>query len=139
MSSTENVGGHGVARVRGYLLVQRRNVVHVFNLDRSVNPFRFIGFLFWFVLGPGGIRKGLPGPPGAPGQQKIKAYTFCRAPLSGRAMLATLCLDGSTLCYTIMLPGRKSAFWAGFWPECYRENIENRPSDWSEADLVFSR
>ncbi len=32
-----------------------------------------------------------------------------------------------TLCYAIMLPGRKSAFQAGFWPECYRESIEIGP------------
>ncbi len=29
-----------------------------------------------------------------------------------------------TLCYAIVLPGRKSAFQAGFWPDCYRESTE---------------
>ena len=29
-----------------------------------------------------------------------------------------------TLCYAIVLPGRKSAFRAGFWPDCYQENTE---------------
>ncbi len=29
-----------------------------------------------------------------------------------------------TLCYTIVLPGRKSAFRAGFGPDCDRENTE---------------
>ena len=27
--------------------------------------------------------------------------------------------------YAIMLPGRKSAFLAGFWPDCYRESTES--------------
>ncbi len=30
----------------------------------------------------------------------------------------------TTLCYALVLPGRKSAFRAGFWPDCYRENTE---------------
>ena len=30
-------------------------------------------------------------------------------------------LSGDTLCYAIMLLGRKSAFRARFWPDCYRE------------------
>ncbi len=29
-----------------------------------------------------------------------------------------------TLCYAIMPPGRKSAFRARFWPDCYRKNTE---------------
>jgi hypothetical protein len=29
-----------------------------------------------------------------------------------------------TLCYTVVLPGRKSDFRAGFWPDCYRERTE---------------
>ncbi len=33
-----------------------------------------------------------------------------------------------TLCYAIVLPGRKSAFRAGFWPDCYRESIAIDPS-----------
>ena len=33
----------------------------------------------------------------------------------------------ATLCYAIVLPGRKSAFRAGFWPECYRESTEIGP------------
>ncbi len=32
-----------------------------------------------------------------------------------------------TLCYTIMIPGRKSAFRAGFWPGCHRESTEMGP------------
>ncbi len=32
-----------------------------------------------------------------------------------------------TPCYAIMLPGRKSAFRPGFWPDCYRENTEVGP------------
>ncbi len=34
---------------------------------------------------------------------------------------------GCTLRYAIMLPGRKSDLRAGFWPYCYRENIEIGP------------
>ncbi len=29
-----------------------------------------------------------------------------------------------TLCYALVLPGRKSAFRAGIWPDCYREITE---------------
>ncbi len=32
-----------------------------------------------------------------------------------------------TLCYAILLPGRKLAFRAGFWPDCYRENTKIGP------------
>jgi hypothetical protein len=32
-----------------------------------------------------------------------------------------------TLCYAIVLPDRKSAFRAGFWPDCYRESNEIGP------------
>ncbi len=31
------------------------------------------------------------------------------------------------LCYAIVLPGRKSAFRAIFWPDCYLENTEIGP------------
>ncbi len=31
------------------------------------------------------------------------------------------------LCYAIVLPGRKSAFRAGFWPDCSRESTEIGP------------
>jgi hypothetical protein len=37
------------------------------------------------------------------------------------------CSLHDTLCYAIVLPGRKSAFRAGFWPDCYRENTEIGP------------
>ncbi len=30
--------------------------------------------------------------------------------------------EGGTPCYAIMPPCRKSAFRAGFWPDCYRES-----------------
>ncbi len=33
----------------------------------------------------------------------------------------------STLCYAILLPGRKSAFRARFWPDCDRESTEIGP------------
>ncbi len=33
-------------------------------------------------------------------------------------------VDIDTLCYAIVLPGHKSAFRAGFWPDCCRENTE---------------
>ena len=32
--------------------------------------------------------------------------------------------EGPTLCHAIMLPARKSAFRAGFWPDCYRERTQ---------------
>ncbi len=32
-----------------------------------------------------------------------------------------------TLCYAIVLPGHKSAFWARFWPDCYRESTKIGP------------
>ncbi len=32
-----------------------------------------------------------------------------------------------TLCYAIVLPGRKSAVRAAFWPDCYRERSEIGP------------
>ncbi len=32
-----------------------------------------------------------------------------------------------TLCYAIVLPGRKSAFRAGFWSDRYRENTDIGP------------
>ncbi len=35
-----------------------------------------------------------------------------------------ICIYKCTLCYAIMLPGRKSAFRVRFWPDCYRENTE---------------
>ncbi len=35
--------------------------------------------------------------------------------------------DAITRCYAILLPGRKSAFRAGFWPDCYRENTKVGP------------
>jgi hypothetical protein len=33
----------------------------------------------------------------------------------------------STLCYAIMLPGRRSAPRVAFWPDCYRENNDIGP------------
>ena len=33
----------------------------------------------------------------------------------------------ATLFYAILVPGRKSAFRAGFWPDCYRESTEIGP------------
>ena len=42
------------------------------------------------------------------------------------------------LCYAIVLPGRKSAFRAGFWPDCFRESTEigpGRPKAGRRADF----
>ncbi len=36
-------------------------------------------------------------------------------------------LRNCILCYAIVFPGRKSAFRAGFWPDCYRESPEIGP------------
>ena len=33
-----------------------------------------------------------------------------------------------TLCYAIVLPGRNSAFRAGFWLDCYRDKTEIGPA-----------
>jgi hypothetical protein len=33
-------------------------------------------------------------------------------------------INSCILCYAIVVPGRESAFRAGFWPDCYRENAE---------------
>ena len=43
-----------------------------------------------------------------------------------------------TLCHAIVLPGRKSALRAGFWPDCYWEGSEIglRPAD-GRPDGVF--
>ena len=38
----------------------------------------------------------------------------------------SLC-DENTLCYAMVLPGRKLAFRAGFWPDCYRGSTEIGP------------
>ena len=69
----------------------------------SVNAFRFLGLLLWFVLGPGGLREAPGGPrkahgwlwelptgpglPPGPGQHKFKTYTFCKGRLSGRGIV----------------------------------------------------
>ncbi len=49
----------------------------------------------------------------------------------------------SPLCYAIVLPGRKSAFRAGIWPDCYRGSTEiGRPAGRPPAGgpiSVFSR
>ena len=36
-------------------------------------------------------------------------------------------LLGGTRCYVLVLPGRRSAFRAGFWPDCYLESTEIGP------------
>ncbi len=41
-----------------------------------------------------------------------------------------------TLCYAIVLPGRKSAFRAGFWPDCYRASTQLGPPSGWHADVV---
>ncbi len=51
-------------------------------------------------------------------------------PVPGLGQKTSIKDDGmiaATLCYAIVLPGRKSAFRAGFWPDCYRENTEIGP------------
>ncbi len=77
-------------------------------LHRSVNSSRFLGFLLWFVLGPGGLREA-PGGPGkahgwlwgasrgppdtpGPGSKNLKTHTFCRARLSGRVTPLETCV-----------------------------------------------
>ncbi len=65
----------------------------------------------------------VPGIPGTrPGHPKFPGLLGTRL-----CSLATLTKTYITLCYTIVLPGRKSAFRAGFWPDCYREKTEIGP------------
>ncbi len=73
---------------------------------------------------------------------EVPSYAGCHSPplcdLRG-ATNARAVLEESiapTLCYAIVLPGRKSACRAGFLPDCYRENTKTalRP-----ADVVSSR
>ncbi len=75
--------------------IPSRQILHC-----AVNYFRFLGFLLWFVLGPGSLReapggpgkahgwpsgpsRGLPERPG-PGSKNLKTNMCCRALLSGR-------------------------------------------------------
>ncbi len=44
--------------------------------------------------------------------------------LDRRGVLSHLNYRMGTLCYEIMLPGRKSAVRAELWPDCYREGTE---------------
>jgi hypothetical protein len=102
-----------------------RHCMGITFLHRSVNSFRFLGFLLWLVLGPGGLLE-TPGGPGkahgwlwgasrgppdlpGPGPTNLKTHTFCRALLSGPVL------------------SRNSAFRAGFWSDCYRESTEIGP------------
>ena len=41
----------------------------------------------------------------------------------------------TTLCYAIVLPGRKSAFRAGFWQDCYLESTDIGPPAGRRADF----
>jgi hypothetical protein len=65
----------------------------------------------WGAAGPPTIRLILGAPPLQTHPRRIR----------------TTLIKSITLCYTIVLPGRKSGFRAGFRPECYRENIEIGP------------
>ncbi len=56
------VGGWGWAD-QNTLFFGRFPAFHGQPLHCSVNSFRFLGFLLWFVLGPGGLREA-PGGPG---------------------------------------------------------------------------
>ena len=43
----------------------------------------------------------------------------------------------SILCYQIVMPGRKSAFRAAFWPDCYRESFKSGPPDVGAFPAAF--
>ena len=89
-----------------------------------------------------GVSRGPPEPPG-PGSKNLKTHTFCSALLSGRVRVFTQVgsagppsegpLDqrradySHTLCYAIVLPGRKSVFRAGFRPDSSRESLNIGP------------
>ena len=64
----------------------------------------------------------LEGFPGAPGTNSVVGLRPPEAPRRFRATSPEL-----TLCYTILFPGRTSAFRAGFGPDCYREGSEINP------------
>ncbi len=95
-------------------------------LDCLINSFRFLGFLLWFVVGPGCLQEG-PGGPGkvhggpsgtsrrpqghpGPGSKNLKTHACCRALLSGpvdfEAMSSSFSDVGrSRLCFGLDLPG----------------------------------
>ena len=60
------------------------------------------------------VRKGLQDP------RHLRARKTTIGP-TGRACWGGA-TRGSTRCYAMVLPGRKSDFRAGFWPDCYRES-----------------
>ncbi len=43
--------------------------------------------------------------------------------------------QNSSLSYAIVLPGRKSAFRAGLWPDCYRESTDGQPEPGRRANF----
>ena len=79
---------------------------------------------------------GHPGPPGA-GQtskthpnksgQTAFRYTFEFLFVSASEIEAENYMFYGALCYALVFPGRKSAFRAGFWPDCYRASTEIGP------------
>ena len=77
---------------------------------RSVNSFGFLDSLLWFVLGPGGLREAAGGP---------------AEPSTDRQLNETNTSQGlvNTLCYAIVLPGRKSVFRVGFRLDSSRESF----------------
>ena len=88
-------------------------------------PYEFIGFGAMDVtkpyefIGPRGR-----GAPATACQQPEQ----CAAPgWHGPGWARDLCRTRHTLCYAIVPPGRKSAFQAGFWPDCYRESTDIGP------------
>ena len=43
--------------------------------------------------------------------------------------------ETGTLCYAIVIPGRRAAFRAGFWPDGYRESTETYPPAGRRAEF----
>ncbi len=86
----------------------------VLGIDGALTPSRA------GVPGPGYPKLGYNRDP--PGSLLNTLHTASSSPLR-----QTKADPSYTLCYAIVLPGRKSAFRAGFWPDCYRERTEIGP------------
>ncbi len=77
-----------------------------------------------WLLGPTGHRRcwGVWAAPAA--GRSTQAYAWRRFEVDLHDGVADHDPTVFTLCYEIVLPGRESAFRAGFGPHCYRENTE---------------
>ncbi len=92
-------------------------------------PYEFIGF--GCIHGPKPYKvTSIPKIYPAPGYARDRVHRRLQSTGSGKRPGLFFCavpVRRCILCYTIVLPGRKSAFRAGFWPACYRESTEMGP------------